>query len=58
MAAALASVYRVWGSTCLAIRVGREGYPPFLMGSLRFVAAAWPSVFLRRRAGRSGRARR
>ena len=32
---ALASVYLVWGSTYLAIRVGLEGYPPFLMGSLR-----------------------
>jgi len=36
---ALASVYLVWGSTYLAIRYGLEGYPPFLMGSLRFVAA-------------------
>ena len=37
---ALASVYLVWGSTYLAIRVGLEGYPPFLMGSLRFIAAS------------------
>lgn len=37
---ALASVYLVWGSTYLAIRVGLEGYPPFLMGSLRFLAAS------------------
>jgi drug/metabolite transporter (DMT)-like permease len=37
---ALASVYLVWGSTYLAIRVGLDGYPPFLMGSLRFIAAA------------------
>jgi len=36
---ALASVYLVWGSTYLAIRFGLEGYPPFLMGSLRFIAA-------------------
>lgn len=28
---ALASVYLVWGSTYLAIRVGLQGYPPFLM---------------------------
>lgn len=40
VAIALASVYLVWGSTYLAIRVGLEGYPPFLMGSLRFIAAA------------------
>lgn len=37
---ALASVYLVWGSTYLAIRVGLEGYPPFLMGGLRFIAAS------------------
>lgn len=37
---ALASVYLVWGSTYLAIRVGLEGYPPFLMGSIRFIAAS------------------
>ena len=37
---ALASVYLVWGSTYLAIRIGLEGYPPFLMGSLRFLAAS------------------
>ena len=37
---ALASVYLVWGSTYLTIRVGLEGYPPFLMGSLRFIAAS------------------
>ncbi|MFY2762896.1 drug/metabolite exporter YedA [Arenimonas sp. MALMAid1274] len=37
---ALASVYLVWGSTYLAIRVGLEGYPPFLMGGLRFLAAS------------------
>lgn len=36
---ALASVYLVWGSTYLAIRFGLEGYPPFLMGGLRFIAA-------------------
>jgi drug/metabolite transporter (DMT)-like permease len=37
---ALTCVYLVWGSTYLAIRVGLEGYPPFLMGSLRFISAA------------------
>lgn len=37
VALALASVYLVWGSTYLAIRIGLEGYPPFLMGSLRFI---------------------
>lgn len=37
---ALASVYIVWGSTYLAIAYGLEGYPPFLMGSVRFLAAS------------------
>ena len=36
---ALASVYLIWGSTYLGIRIALEGYPPFLMGGLRFVAA-------------------
>ncbi|WP_374601430.1 drug/metabolite exporter YedA [Arenimonas sp.] len=40
VALALASVYLVWGSTYLAIRVGLEGYPPFLMGSIRFIVAS------------------
>lgn len=40
VALALGSVYLVWGSTYLAIRVGLEGYPPFLMGSVRFLAAS------------------
>ncbi|HMB57683.1 MAG TPA: drug/metabolite exporter YedA [Arenimonas sp.] len=37
---ALLSVYLVWGSTYLAIRIGLQGYPPFLMGGLRFIAAS------------------
>ena len=36
---ALASVYLIWGSTYLGIRLALDGYPPFLMGGLRFVAA-------------------
>lgn len=40
VALALTSVYLVWGSTYLAIRVGLEGYPPFLMGALRFLLAS------------------
>jgi drug/metabolite transporter (DMT)-like permease len=39
VALALGSVYLVWGSTYLAIRIGLDGYPPFLMGALRFLAA-------------------
>ena len=36
---ALAAVYLIWGSTYLGIRVALDGYPPFLMGGVRFVAA-------------------
>jgi len=45
---ALLSVYLVWGSTYLAIRVALEGYPPFLMAAARFlVAGAALYAFLR-----------
>lgn len=37
---ALGALYLIWGSTYYGIRVGLEGYPPFLMGGIRFVAAA------------------
>lgn len=36
---ALASVFVLWGSTYLAIRIGLGGFPPFLMGSVRMAAA-------------------
>ncbi len=36
---ALAVIYLIWGSTYLAIRIADETLPPFLMASLRFVAA-------------------
>lgn len=36
---ALLTLYIVWGSTYLAIRVGVETFPPFLMGSTRFAVA-------------------
>jgi drug/metabolite transporter (DMT)-like permease len=39
IAAALLTLYIVWGSTYLAIRVGVETIPPFLMGALRFLIA-------------------
>ena len=39
VALALAAVYLIWGSTYLGIRIGLEGYPPFLMGGLRFLVA-------------------
>src|SRR2546423_8548204 len=37
--AAFAIIYLVWGSTYLAIRVGVQEMPPFLMAGLRFTAA-------------------
>ncbi|MGH8171668.1 MAG: drug/metabolite exporter YedA [Rhodanobacteraceae bacterium] len=36
---ALVSLYLVWGSTYLAIRIALESYPPFLMAGVRFLAA-------------------
>lgn len=40
LAVALAAVYLIWGSTYFAIAIGLTGFPPFLMGGLRFVVAA------------------
>jgi drug/metabolite transporter (DMT)-like permease len=40
VAIALAAVYLIWGSTYLAIRFALEGgFPPFLLGGVRFVIA-------------------
>jgi len=36
---ALISLYFVWGSTYLAIRVALASYPPFLMAGIRFLCA-------------------
>jgi drug/metabolite transporter (DMT)-like permease len=50
VALALVSVYLVWGSTYLAIRIGLQGFPPFLMGSMRMaIAGALMYAVLRRR---------
>ena len=43
VAAALFAVYVIWGSTYLGIRIGLEGYPPFLMGGLRML---FPGVLM------------
>jgi drug/metabolite transporter (DMT)-like permease len=37
--AALLAVYVVWGSTYLAIRIGLDGFPPFLMAAIRMLFA-------------------
>lgn len=36
---ALVAVYFVWGSTYLAIRFGLEGFPPLMLGGIRFLVA-------------------
>jgi drug/metabolite transporter (DMT)-like permease len=51
--AALWTVYLVWGSTYLAIRVTVETLPPFLAGGVRFMfAGALMWTFLRIRKGK------
>ncbi len=35
----LLSVYLIWGSTYLGIRLGLRGFPPFLMAGIRFLFA-------------------
>lgn len=37
--AALLAVYVIWGSTYFVMRIALEGFPPFLMGGIRFVLA-------------------
>lgn len=37
--AALFSLYFIWGSTYLGIRVALDGFPPLLLGATRFLAA-------------------
>lgn len=52
---ALAAVYLIWGSTYLAIRFALEGgFPPFLLGGIRFViAGSLMFAFLRWRGMRA-----
>jgi drug/metabolite transporter (DMT)-like permease len=53
IALALASVYVLWGSTYLAIRVALPGYPPFLLGAVRMaIAGALMYATLRLRGAR------
>ncbi|HSD17319.1 MAG TPA: drug/metabolite exporter YedA [Thermomonas sp.] len=49
IALALAAVYLIWGSTYLAIRFALEGgFPPFLLGGIRFtIAGSLMYAFLR-----------
>ncbi len=48
---AFLSVYLVWGSTYLAIRIVLESYPPFLMASARFLLAGSILLLLTRNSG-------
>lgn len=36
---ALVSVYFIWGSTYLGLRIGLEGFPPLILNGLRFLVA-------------------
>lgn len=57
---ALLTVYFVWGSTYLAIRIAVQEFPPFLLGGIRFVIAGGVLYFWcqikRGQYSRSGRA--
>jgi drug/metabolite transporter (DMT)-like permease len=48
---ALGTVYVLWGSTYLGIKYAIDTIPPFLMGSLRFLAAGGVLYLLAIRAG-------
>ena len=48
---AFASIYLIWGSTYLGIRVAVETIPPFLMGASRFLIAGTVLMFLVRSRG-------
>ena len=51
---ALAIVYVVWGSTYLGIKIALEGFPPMLLGSIRFlIAGAALYAWTARRSQRS-----
>ncbi len=50
-ALAFASVYVVWGSTYLAIRIGVQSIPPFLLGGARFMAAGSAMFLIGRWSG-------
>jgi drug/metabolite transporter (DMT)-like permease len=37
---AFAAIYLIWGSTYFFIREALDGFPPFMLGGLRFLVAA------------------
>ncbi len=50
-AVAFTSIYIIWGSTYLGIRVAVETIPPFFMGAARFLLAGLVLLFLVQRRG-------
>jgi drug/metabolite transporter (DMT)-like permease len=47
---ALLSLYFIWGSTYLAIRLALEGFPPFMMAGIRFILTGGGTyIFLRKK---------
>jgi drug/metabolite transporter (DMT)-like permease len=55
---ALLAVYLIWGSTYLGIRIALEGFPPFLMGGVRFLIAGGGLYLFLRLRGAPGPTRR
>lgn len=53
MGLALASVYILWSSTYLAIRIAIESIPPFMMAGLRFFISGWVLYLFLRLTGAS-----
>lgn len=51
VAVALLSVYILWGSTYLAIRIAIESFPPFMMAGIRFFITGWVLYFILLAAG-------
>jgi drug/metabolite transporter (DMT)-like permease len=49
--ASYAAVCIVWGSTYYAIRIALEGFPPFLIGAMRFLAAGTVLLVVARARG-------
>lgn len=58
VALALAIVYVVWGSTYAGIRVALGGFPPLLLGGIRFLAAGMVMALVVEVARRPGLTRR
>ena len=54
---AFAAVSLIWGSTYLGIRVALEGFPPFVIGAMRFLVAGALLFALLARARRARRRR-